>query len=40
MIIDTNVTKFPITKAWEKGQKAVKEGKMMVNEILESWFRK
>ena len=28
MIIDTNVTNFPITKAWEKGQNAVKEGKM------------
>ena len=28
MIIDTNATEFPITKAWEKGQKAVKEGKM------------
>ena len=28
MLIDTKVTKFPITKAWEKGQLAVKEGKM------------
>ena len=28
MLIDTNVTKFPITKAWEKGQLAVKEGRM------------
>tara|TARA_B100001559_G_scaffold320229_1_gene331768 strand:- start:486 stop:740 length:255 start_codon:yes stop_codon:yes gene_type:complete len=28
MLIDTKVTKFPITKAWEKGQLAVKEGRM------------
>ena len=28
MLIDTKVTKFPITKAWEKGQLSVKEGRM------------
>jgi len=28
MLIDTKVTNFPITKAWEKGQLAVKEGRM------------
>ena len=28
MLIDTKVTKFPITKAWEKGQLAVKENRM------------
>ena len=26
--VNTTVTNFPITKAWEKGQKAVKEGRM------------
>ena len=28
MLIDTKVTEFPITKAWEKGQKAIKANKM------------
>jgi hypothetical protein len=28
MLINTKATKFPITKAWEKGQLAVKEGRM------------
>ncbi len=28
MLINTKITKFPITKAWEQGQLAVKEGRM------------
>ena len=28
MNVDTTVTNFPITKAWERGQLAVKEGRM------------
>ena len=27
MLIDTTITDFPITKAWEKGQLAIKEGR-------------
>ena len=27
MLIDTKITKFPITKVWEKGQSAIKEGR-------------
>ena len=28
MLIDTNVTNYPVTKAWEKGKLAVKENRM------------
>jgi hypothetical protein len=28
MLINTKITKFPITKAWEKGQLALKEDRM------------
>tara|TARA_R110000824_G_C14922697_1_gene647889 strand:+ start:193 stop:441 length:249 start_codon:yes stop_codon:yes gene_type:complete len=28
MLINTKITNFPITKAWEQGQLAIKEGKM------------
>lgn len=28
MNIDTTITNFPITKSWEKGKLAVKEGRM------------
>mgnify|MGYP003984332851 FL=1 len=28
MLINTKITQFPITKAWEKGQLAIKEGRM------------